>query len=299
MDLVPTAITIGGGNEQNPWDWNNIDVRFVKVESGTVIYDKAALQVATSDGNALAAQKNSNQTALPAKAIEMTMSNSTLLSMHGSFQTVGVTSQVHGVWAVTTTLHNNSANKVYVVPYCLVFDDNSRESAYTMGGWQSIQDTRSMGGPAFGQYVPSIPVTQTYISPIPEADPITVIDPYKEAEIDVFAEDGGSWSIQRSWSVSGSRESDITAPVQSNRKMKDLIFLQVPANTASLFSTVPSISSSPFLKTPNDIIPSYRAYIQAMNAIPIPSLSDVRWISVPVIKDQIVENPAHKVTEHF
>jgi len=40
---APTSITIGGGSEANPWDWNDIDIRFVKVEGDRVFYDTTSL----------------------------------------------------------------------------------------------------------------------------------------------------------------------------------------------------------------------------------------------------------------
>lgn len=41
----PTGITIGGGTMSNPWDWNDLQIAFIRVDPGKQVFDKSALHL--------------------------------------------------------------------------------------------------------------------------------------------------------------------------------------------------------------------------------------------------------------
>ena len=41
----PTGITIGGGAMSNPWDWNDLQIAFIRVDPGRQVFDKSALHL--------------------------------------------------------------------------------------------------------------------------------------------------------------------------------------------------------------------------------------------------------------
>ena len=41
--IRPTSIAVGGGSMSNPWDWNDLQIAFIRVDPGKRVFDKSAL----------------------------------------------------------------------------------------------------------------------------------------------------------------------------------------------------------------------------------------------------------------
>jgi len=45
ISLRPTKLAVGGGSIPNPWDWNDLEIRFMRVDAGKNVLNKAALSL--------------------------------------------------------------------------------------------------------------------------------------------------------------------------------------------------------------------------------------------------------------
>ena len=195
---------------------------------------------------------------------------------------VGMVSQVAGVWQVSAVIRNHSAQKIWLVPYCLLFDNGSREALYSSDGWRLIHDERTIVVPSVLRdgVSPTVDMQATYITPTVDPVPTICIYPSTAQVVDVYAENGGGWAYITTIHRDAGNLSSLSGDQQVNRTPKYAVFLQVTASIQAI--SVPLTKAERLMSIYTaDLLKPYKQFTSAIGAIPIPAKDDPRWVVAP------------------
>lgn len=286
--VLPSFIQIGGGSMSNPWDWNDLELKLIRVDVGKIVLGKTALH---ADENPSATPTTPSDThslntpkALPliaVKPIEVENAAVAYQMSQNTIPVIGILSQVTGIWQVSAIIYNHTAKEVYLVPYCLLFSDGSRESLYNSDGWRAIHDERTIVvSSVLGDSVtPTVDIHATYLTPTLDPLPTISMSPSSPQKIEVYAENGGGWIYKTTTRSDGNMESSLSADEQVNRVPVCAMFLQVSAPIAPIGTSLSREDRLLSSFTPAMLLP-YQQFMSAVKAIPIPAKDDPRWIAV-------------------
>lgn len=242
------------------------------------------LRVTNVDIEALAASSSAamnGNSAIAVKPLEVVSGSISYQMSQLLLPVVGMVSQVAGVWQVSVVIRNRSTKKVWLIPYCLLFDNGSREVLYSSDGWRLIHDERTIVVPsALGDgFTPTINMQATYITPTVDPVPTISIEPSMMQVVDVYAENAGGWAYTTTVRRDGSILSSSSGSQQVNRTPKFAIFLQVPAPIQA--TSVPIIRADRLMSIYSpDLLQPYKQFTTAINTVPVPAKEDTRWVTV-------------------